>query len=223
MNSSRKDVKYIPALRFGWLTTLYDPILRWTLQEQKFKLQLIQQANIQPGQRVLDLGCGTATLTILLKKMHPEAEVIGLDGDDKALTIAHRKVKARSLEIQLQKGLSYRLDFPASSFDRVVSSLLFHHLSGENKQKTFAEVRRVLKPDGELHLADWGKARNALMRWAFLVVQLLDGFATTTENVQGKLLDYLNQTGFEEVAERQHFSTPFGTLTLYSAVKTNDP
>jgi predicted RNA methylase len=77
----RKTEKYIPTLSFAWLTPLYDPILKWGLREQTFKRRLIQQANIQPGMRVLDLGCGTPTLSILTKQTYPNAEVVGLDGD----------------------------------------------------------------------------------------------------------------------------------------------
>jgi trans-aconitate methyltransferase len=70
--------KYIPALRYRWLTSLYDPIVRWAIRESTVKGQLVNQADIALKQKVLDLGCGTATLTILLKQTYPEAEVIGL-------------------------------------------------------------------------------------------------------------------------------------------------
>ena len=55
-----KSDKYIPALRYDWLTPLYDPLLRWIMREEKFKRRLIAQADIQPGHRVLDLGWGAA-------------------------------------------------------------------------------------------------------------------------------------------------------------------
>jgi len=219
MNSVSEQTHYIAPLKYNWLTSFYDPLLRWTMPEDKFKRQLMEQAKIAPGHRVLDLGCGTAKLTILIKRRHPEAEVIGLDGDEKILTLAKNKIMAAGLDIHLQKGLSYQLDFPDNFFDRVLASLLFHHLTSEHKQRTLAEIHRVLKPGGELHIADWGKAQNLWMRSAFFLVQLLDGFATTSEHVQGKLLDYLRRTGFEAVSERQHFTTIFGTLTLYSAKK----
>ncbi len=61
---------YIPALRFRWLTRFYDPILRAALKEEKFKRLLAEQTGIQSDHRVLDLGCGTATLTLMLKQAY---------------------------------------------------------------------------------------------------------------------------------------------------------
>ena len=210
--------KYISALHFDWLTRFYDPIMKWTMREQTFKRQLIQQANIKAGHRVLDLGCGTATLSIMLKEVHPGAEVVGLDGDVKALSIAQRKIADAGLDIELKKGMSFDLNFPDQSFDRVVSSLLFHHLTTKRKLETLAEIKRILKRGGELHIADWGKSQNLLMRCTFLIVQFLDGFTTTSESVQGKLLDYMKQGGFENAGETKRFNTIFGTLSLYRAI-----
>jgi trans-aconitate methyltransferase len=88
-----KHEPYIPALGVDWLTPLYDPLLRWVMREEQFKRYLIRQAQIGPGQHVLDLGCGTATLTLLIKQTHPEAVVIGLDGDPKVLEIGRTKAR----------------------------------------------------------------------------------------------------------------------------------
>jgi ubiquinone/menaquinone biosynthesis C-methylase UbiE len=210
---------YIAPLKYDRLTGLYDPVLRWTMREQTFKRALIRQANIAPGQRVLDLGCGTATLTLLIEQMHPQAGVTGLDGDDKALAIARNKISKAGRDIALEKGLAHRMEFDDESFNRVLSSLVFHHLTPEHKRMAAAEIYRILAPGGELHVADWGKAQNALMRGAFFLVQMLDGFATTTENVQGKLPEIFREAGFEQVRETKHFATAFGTLSLYTAIK----
>jgi SAM-dependent methyltransferase len=107
-------------------------------------------------------------------------------------------------------------------FDRVVSSLLFHHLSRESKERTLDEVFRVLRPGGEFHMVDWGRPRNAFMRVAFLAVQLLDGFPTTRDNVNGLLPRLLIKAGFQEVREIADLSTVAGTLSLYSARKPQD-
>ncbi len=84
--------KYIPALSFEWLTPLYDPVML-LMRESTFKRILVEQTNIKNGYRVLDIGCGTATLTILLKKAYPGAEVTGLDGDTKILGTPEQKSK----------------------------------------------------------------------------------------------------------------------------------
>jgi len=219
MNVALEKDHYLAPLKYDWLTSFYDPLIRLTLREATFKRQIVKQADIAPGHRVLDVGCGTATLTLRIKQLHPQAEVVGLDGDAKALSMARGKIAKTSLEIELVQGRSYEMNFPEASFDRVLSSLVFHHLTAENKRRTLAEIFRVLKPGGALHVADWGKAQNLVMRGAFFLVQMLDGFATTTENVQGKLLDYFREAGFANVKETQRYTTVFGTLSLYAATR----
>ncbi len=70
---ANKDDKFIPALSFDFLTPLYDPVVALTTREKAFKTELVRQIDLQPGQRALDLGCGTATLTIALKDKCPLA------------------------------------------------------------------------------------------------------------------------------------------------------
>src|SRR5712692_4242664 len=98
----RKSPSYIPALKYDALTALYDPVVRWTTREATFKRRLVEQAGIKDGFRVLDLGCGTATLTIQVKQAHPGTDVIGLDGDAKILHIAREKVARAGLEVALE-------------------------------------------------------------------------------------------------------------------------
>lgn len=209
---------YIPALRFRWLTRFYDPVVQTLLREKAFKQRLVEQAGLRPGHRVLDLGCGTATLSIMLKCACPEATVVGLDGDPEILSVARQKISAAGVEIELHEGMAFAPPFAPQSFDRVLASLVFHHLTTEDKRRTFAQVQALLRPGGELHIADWGKAQNLLMRLAFLGVQLLDGFQTTTDNVHGRLIPLMHEAGFVSVVETHHAMTPLGTLSLYRAV-----
>lgn len=183
MKSSNKD-KYIPALSYDFLTPLYDPIVALTSREKAFKRELVGQMNLQPEQRILDLACGTATLSVALKQSCLQAEVFGLDGDEKILGLARGKAEKANAEIKFDKGLSYKMPYPNEYFDSVVSSLFFHHLTPENKQRTLAEVFRVLKSDGFFYVADWGKPENLLMKIVSLPVQWLDG-ATTKDSFQG--------------------------------------
>ncbi len=209
---------YTPALGFRWLTRFYDPVLRATLKEDKFKTRLATQAWIRPGHRVLDLGCGTGTLTVMLKQACPEATIVGLDADAETLEIARRKAAQAGIELELHQGIASEPPFEAKSFDRVLSSLFFHHLSTGDKRRTFARVRELLRPGGELHIADWGKAQNLVMRLAFLGVQLLDGFETTSDNVRGGLVPFMSEAGFSSVSETHREMTLFGTLSLYRAI-----
>lgn len=216
---SNKGDEYIPALKFDWLTPFFDPLLKWVLREASFKNRLIKQARIQKRHKILDLGCGTGTLTLQVKRAHPHSKVFGLDGDPKILRIAEAKADKADVDLILDHGMSFKLPYPDNSFDRVLSSLLFHHLTRENKTKTLKEVFRVLRPGGELHVADWGEAQNRLMRALFFSIQLLDGFESTTDNVEGFLPELFQKAGLNSVKETSRFSTIFGTLSLYEGEK----
>jgi ubiquinone/menaquinone biosynthesis C-methylase UbiE len=82
------DDRYVPALGYRWLTSLYDAVVAMTTREHAFKSALIEQAAIQPGDTVLDLACGTGTLTSMAKRAQPAAQLVGLDGDAEVLRIA---------------------------------------------------------------------------------------------------------------------------------------
>lgn len=210
---------YVPALRFHWLTRFYDPLVRATLKEQRFKTLLVAQAGAQTGQRILDLGCGTGTLTVMLKRACPGAHVAGLDGDAAVLDLARQKAEEEHVAVEFWRGLATDPPFGPDSFDLIVSSLLFHHLLPSDKQRSLEKALCLLKPGAELHVADWGKPHGPLMRAAFLSVQLLDGFATTGDSVRGMLPEYMERIGFRGVAETHRERTVFGTLALYRAVK----
>lgn len=166
---------------------------------------------------MLDLGCGTGTLTIILKQRNPGSRVVGLDGDPEILRLADQKARSAGVEVERQRGMCFEPPFPPASFDRVVSSLVFHHLTTEDKRRTFQRVLGLLKPRGELHLLDWGQAGGALMRVAFLPVQLLDGFKTTNDNVRGRLVPLMREAGFVDVLETRRRRSLLGTLSLYQA------
>jgi ubiquinone/menaquinone biosynthesis C-methylase UbiE len=213
------EKSYVPALGFHVLTPAYDAVVRLTTRERTFKSALIQQAGISNGQRVLDLACGTGTLAIAMTRLCPSAEILGIDGDEAMLEIARRKTRAADADIQFNQGLSFALPYPECHFDRITSSLFFHHLTWPDKVRTAAELHRVLRPGGELHVADWGRATGLLMRAAFLGVQLLDGFANTRDNVAGRLPELFAGAGFHDVVATRTFTTALGTISLYRAVK----
>ena len=214
-----KNEKYIPAVSFDWLTPFYDTVMRLTTRETVFKKALVEQAKIKVNDRVLDLACGTGTLTILIKNSHPQAEVLGIDGDAKILGIAKTKARKSGVEVQFDKGISFDLPYEDESFDRVVSSLFFHHLTRENKLKTLREVKRVLKSNGELHIADWGLPANLLMKGSSYLIQLLDGSETTADSFNGLLPKLMVDAGFETVKETNNYNSLFGTMRFHQSGK----
>jgi len=203
------SARYIPALSFKWLTPLYDPLLKWIMREETFKHQLIQQAGIQPNMKVLDLGCGTGTLTLMLKRAHPTAEVTGMDGDPQVLDIAREK--SGNTNIQWDEGLASSLPYPDSVFDRVVTSLVIHHLVTEDKRRAFKETYRVLKPLGELHVLDFGAPHSFLTRFMITYMHRLEEAA---DNFDGLIPRFIAESSFCEVKEVQNFVTLFGPLSL---------
>jgi len=217
MSGEKKN--YIKALRFNWLTKYYDVVVSLTTREKTFKNKLVESARLQENDTVLDIGSGTGTLAILIKKSEPETSVTGLDGDIEIIKLAEKKANKESLQISFNEGMSYDLPFNDLEFDHCFSSLFFHHLTTENKQKTFDEAYRVLKKEGQLHIADWGKPVNKLMRVLFYIVQLLDGFKTTKLNIDGLLPDLMKRSGFVQVKIVAEYSTMLGTMTIYSGRK----
>jgi ubiquinone/menaquinone biosynthesis C-methylase UbiE len=211
--------KYVPALGYRWLTPYYDAVVGATTRERTFKEALIRQADVQPNHRVLDVACGTGTLSVWIKKGCPQSEVFGIDGDSDILSFAVKKASRAGVSVEFDKAMSFDIPFPDAHFDRVVSSLFFHHLNWQDKNRTAREMYRLLRPGAQLHIADWGKAANVAMRTLFWTVQLLDGYKNTQDNVSGKLVEVFESAGFAEVEQRRTFSTMFGTMALYSAVK----
>lgn len=208
--------KYIPALGHDLLTPLYDPLLRLFMREEEFKRRLVGQVRIGKGDRVLDLGCGTGTLTIMVKQVQPEAEVVGIDGDAKVLEIARDKAAQAGVEMVLDRGMSYQLPYPDSSFDRVLSSLMLHHLSTADKNRTLAEVFRILLPGGELHVVDFGPPRTLYSRLVAAVAARSEQVAV---NIKGLLPEMFREVGFEGVEETGQFMTVAGALSFYRARK----
>src|SRR5258707_2151562 len=118
---------YLPAMGKRWLLPFDDPLVR-LLGADKPKRLLIEQADLKIGFRVLDIGCGTGSLAVLIKRLHPEVEVIGVDPDPAALSISKRKANRAGLSVEFDRGFSDHLSYPDASFDRVFSSFMFHHL-----------------------------------------------------------------------------------------------
>jgi ubiquinone/menaquinone biosynthesis C-methylase UbiE len=146
---------FVPGMGVDWLLPLYDPFIR-LLRLDGTRLHLLVQAELEPGHRILDIGCGTGSLAVLAKQRFPDVDIVGVDPDERALARARRKALRAGMEVRFDRGFADALDYPDASFDRVFSSFMFHHLAREEKEAALRAVRRVLKPGGSLHLLDFG-------------------------------------------------------------------
>jgi ubiquinone/menaquinone biosynthesis C-methylase UbiE len=204
----------VPAAGFSSLLRFYDPVVRVTMRESAWRTPLVEQAMEGNPGSVLDLGCGTGLLTAELAGRAAEARIVGVDADPEALA----RARARLGDAELVQARAQALPFEAGSFDRVVSSLVFHHLMPSDKGAALAEARRVLSPGGRLHLADFGRPHDPVMRAAFRVgVQALDGVENTRDHAAGRLPEIVEAAGFRDVHVTERVRTALGTVEVLVA------
>jgi ubiquinone/menaquinone biosynthesis C-methylase UbiE len=200
---ARTDRSYIPAAGRNAFLPFYDTIATFLGADQVRSI-LLDLATPRPGDRVLDIGCGTGTFATLLKQRHPQVAVVGLDPEPNALTRARRKAERGRVSIRFDQGFSQALEYPAASFDLVFSSFMFHHLDGDAKEKTLGETRRVLKPGGSLYLLDYVRHPHASHAF-FLLPHSQERFR---DNSESQILALLTGAGFsvvKQIGERRVF------------------
>jgi ubiquinone/menaquinone biosynthesis C-methylase UbiE len=215
--ATARPADYLPAVRFDLLTPLFDVFVRGTTRERAFKQKLLDQAGLEGELDVLDIGSGTGTLAIWAKQREPALRIRGVDGDPAIIAQAVRKAERAGVDIAFDEGLSYELPYEDASFDRVLSSLFFHHLVLRDKERTIAEVARVLRPGGELHVADWGEPRSAAAKLGAVAIRRFDGDEPTRDNLAGRLPELFEAGGLVDARERDRVSAPLGVVSLYSA------
>jgi ubiquinone/menaquinone biosynthesis C-methylase UbiE len=209
--------RYVPASGLRGLTRFYDSIVALTMRERLFRSRLGDQvlAGLPAGGRIADIGAGTGTFAIALAAAAPAATVIAVDGDPEVLALAARKQGASAVE--WKSGVADRLPFPDRSCDRVAMSLLLHHLDSNGKRAALAEAHRVLREGGSLHVADWGRPQDPLMRCGLFALALFDGFDGIRDHAAGRLPQFIEEAGFTAVRRHDRLRTAWGTLELLSA------
>ena len=205
---------YVPAAGHDRWLSLYDPLTR-LLGAHAALRDLLLQAAVQPGARVLDIGCGTGTLVTMLKLQHPNVEVVGLDPDPKALDRARHKAAHAGATVDFVCGFADSIPSADASFDRVLSSFMLHHLTLDEKRAALADVARVLKPGGTLHIVDFVSAHE---RSRGVIARMLHADDHLSDSGEGRTVALLEGAGFTaaEVGARR---TLFGPVSFYRAVR----
>ena len=200
---------YLPAAGSDRALPFYDPLVK-LLGADKARAVLIQQAALQPGYRVLDVGSGTGTLATQLKLSSPSVEVTGLDPDPLALNRARQKASRNRVTVQFDQGYADELPYDDRSYDRVFSSFMLHHLPAESKINALREIRRVLKPGGSLHLLDF--SQNSHIHG--LLAHLFHRNQQLKDNSDQRIVSLMNEAGFEKARQLTEGSLLLGVMRI---------
>jgi ubiquinone/menaquinone biosynthesis C-methylase UbiE len=210
------DRDYLPAVPRPALLRLYDPFSR-LMGARDAQWQLVAQAAIDPGATVLEIGCGTGNVLLLVARVAPAATVFGLDPDARALVMAGRKARRAGATVRLDRGYADRLPYPDGAVDRVLSSFMLHHLPTEQRHPALREAHRVLAPGGRLHLLDFdGTPSGRVGRLLHRPGRAGHGHG---DPGVGAVRDALTAAGFAEVVELGHGTTPIGPHTFFRATR----
>lgn len=215
MTATSPGRTYLPAMSRDWLLPVYDPLTR-LLGVAGAHGSLIDEADLGPGLRVLEVGCGTGNLALAVKRRRPDVTVTGLDPDPKALARAARKSARAGVAVRWERGFAEQLPYEEASFDRVLSSLMFHHLEPDGRRGMLSEVRRVLRPGGSLHLIDFG-GRGDHRHGP--VAHLKRRNARLQDNFDDSIPALMTAADLSDAAQTGQATTRAGRLAIYRAIR----
>lgn len=213
---------FTPAAGNPKYTKYYDTIIALLTREDRWRSAVIAQLEPAPGDTIVDIGCGTGSLVIRMKRHQPGARVIGVDPDPEVLAIARDKARRAGVEVEFVQGMgdkAVELVGPGTAV-KVVSSLVLHQCPVPMKAAIIGNMFTLLRPGGTLVIADFGVQRGALMRLGFrMIVQAADGKRDTQPNADGILPGLIEQAGFADVAEVSVIKTASGSISVYRATR----
>jgi ubiquinone/menaquinone biosynthesis C-methylase UbiE len=181
----------------------YDPITQYALPpNENWVRQGVLDAIRQPQpRRILDLGCGTGSTTLLLKRKFPQADVIGLDLSPYMLVVAEHKAQQAGLAVQWRHGKAEQTGFPDGSFDLVTATLLFHETPPSIAQIILQEALRLLQIGGEVIILD---GNQPLLRQTSWLTQIFEE-PYIQDYAAGNMATWLSAAGFGNVQTHDHW------------------
>jgi ubiquinone/menaquinone biosynthesis C-methylase UbiE len=207
---------YVPALRFHWLTAIYDPLIRSWSAATRLRASVIAALELRPGMRILELGAGPGRLAIQIKRAYPEVAIDAVDIDTRMVASARRNAARAGVEIAFREAdMTCVPDLERGSYDRVFSTMTFHHLRPEAKQHALEAARYALARTGRFVVADFSRPRDPL-QWALFawIQQPLDGFHNTRPHRDGRFEQAVRAT-FRQVHSAAVARTIAGTVETF--------
>lgn len=181
-------------------------------RSRKMHQSTVQLAQLQPGEAILDVGCGTGKLIFAAEKVVGSAgTAVGLDVEPGMIDQA--KANAAKAHSRATFGVASitEIPYPDNSFDVVTSSLVYHHLNQAQKVAGLQEVVRVLKPNGRFLIVDLNPTRRGL------AVRLPGHNQLAQEDyVSREVVEQLEAVGFTNITAGAH---PFNQLSYAFGVK----
>ena len=200
---------FIPAAGIDLLLPFYDPLWR-LMGGQSVRARFISDAGLAANHCILDIGCGTGSLPVQISETLPGTQIRALDPDPKALARGKAKAARAGADVSWSEGFADSLPFDDASFDRVVSSFMFHHLTLDMKQAMLREARRVLTSGGEIHLIDFGDEQPGRDG---MIARLFHSHAHSADDRAGQIGELFEEAGFRDVREVSQHKSVFGRFS----------
>ena len=192
---------------------IYDLLVNIMTLGQAGRLRrlTVDQALLRPGEGVLDVGCGTGSVTIPARlRVGENGKAAGIDPSPGMIAIARRKAARAELDIDFRLGVIEAIPFPDGTFDAVTSSLMMHHLPKHLRIKGLSEIKRVLRPGGRLLIADMRRPSGSSLKQTLTALVLHHG--VRVEFGVEDLPEFLQQAGFVNIQQRKERFLVIGFL-----------